>query len=211
MKTTKQRLMELAGLREVDTPQYTFDSIQDLMDMAKGLKSFKKISDTKFELETVFLGDKRTMQVEPIPSKPSRMKVKYNSGPAEEVSTSTIYNIIYNAVRDAEFENNRLGSKSTKGATTTKGIKVQDDEGEAITTLTDIFSAADLMKRIEKEPEEYQQVWAEIPFVFDVVGPDSEYNTKEADVVDLEHYPPTTYEKWIKGYRDWAKEVLSGE
>ena len=31
------------------------------------------------------------------------------------------------------------------------------------------------------------------------------------NVVDLEHYPPTTYEKWIKGYRDWANEILSGE
>jgi hypothetical protein len=212
MKTTRIRLMELAGLREADESQFTFDSIQDLMDMAKGLKSFKKISDTKFELETIFLGDKRTMQVEPIPGKPSRMKVKYNSDPAEEVSTSTIYNTIYHAARDADFENNRLGSKSkTATKKPSKGVRVRDDEGEAVTTLTDITSQKDLIRKIAKEPEEYQQVWAEIPFAFDVVGPDSMYKTTDADVEDLEHYPPATYEEWIKGYRDWAKEVLASK
>jgi hypothetical protein len=210
MKITKQRLMELAGLREANESQYTYHSIQDLMDMAKGLKSFKKISGTKFELVTVFLGKKRTMLVEPIPGKPSHMKVTYNSDPAEEVSTSTIYNTLYNATRDADFENNRLKSKSnTATKKPSKGVRVRDDEGEAVTTLTDITSQRDLIRKIAKEPEEYQQVWAEIPFAFDVVGPDSMYKTTDADVEHLDHYPPTTYEEWIKGYRDWAKEVLT--
>lgn len=205
MKTTRQRLMELAGLIKED---YSFE---ELMDMAKGLKSFKQIGNAKFELENEFLGKKRIMQVEPIQGKPSRMKVTYNSGAPEEVSVSVVYNTLYNAKLNADFENNRLGSKTKKAVTPTKGIKVRDDEGEAVTTLVDISNAAELVKRIEQEPEEYQQVWAEIPYAFDVVGPDSMYNTTEDDVADLEHYPPTTYDKWIKGYREWAQEQLSQE
>ncbi len=207
MKTTKQRLMELAGLREAR-------SIEELMDMAKKVKGFKKLSDTKFQIKARRLNNELIMQVEPIQGKPEKMLVKFGNDSVKPIDTSVVYNIIYNAEEGGaeDFNNDQLGSKSTKTSNEpTKGIKVQDDEGEAISTLTDVSSAADLMRRIEKEPEEYQQVWAEIPYAFDVVGPDSMYNTTEEDVEDLEHYPPTTYEKWIKGYRNWAKDVLAGK
>lgn len=207
MKTTRQRLMELAGLREAR-------SVEELMDMAKKVKGFKKLSDTKFQIKASRLGDELIMQVEPIQGEPEKMLVKFGNDPAKPMHNSVVYNIIYNAEEGGaeDFNNDQLGSKSTKTSNKpAKGVRVRDDEGEAVTTLTDITSQSDLIRRIAKEPEEYQQVWAEIPFAFDVVGPDSMYNTTDADVEDLEHYPPTTYEKWIKGYRDWAKDVLAGE
>lgn len=231
MKLTRQRLMELAGLREtVDDIDPLSATFVELMDFAKGVKGFKKLSDTKFQFRTKMMDDRFEnledviMQVEPgslykpdqkpLPRTYNRMLVKIGNKPAKEMDSQVVYHNIYTAMEgDTEdFNNSQLGSKSTKAANkVAKGIKVQDDEGEAITTLTDVSSAADLMRRIKKEPEEYQQVWAEIPYAFDVVGPDSMYNTTEEDVEDLEHYPPTTYEKWIKGYRDWAKDVLAGE
>ena len=83
-----------------------------------------------------------------------------------------------------------------------EGIEVVDDEGEVIQPLSDVQSSADLEARLEKEDEQYQDAWAEIPHFGIVIGDnpeDDEYLFK-----GLRKLPTKTYAEWIADMKKWA-------
>jgi hypothetical protein len=85
----------------------------------------------------------------------------------------------------------------------TEGIEVVEDEGEMIQPISDVNSSADLQARLEKEPENYQDAWAEIAHFATVIGDDP--NDDEL-FKGLEKYPVKTYAEWVADLKQWADQ-----
>ena len=86
----------------------------------------------------------------------------------------------------------------------TEGIEVVDDEGEMIQPISDVNSSADLQARLEKEPENYQDAWAEMAHFATVIGDnpsDDDYLFK-----GLDKYPAKTYAEWVADLKQWADQ-----
>lgn len=83
-----------------------------------------------------------------------------------------------------------------------EGIEVVDDEGEVIQPLSDVQTSAELEARLEKESEDYQDAWAEIPHFGVVIGD----NPEDDDYLfkGLRKLPTKTYAEWIKDMKKWA-------
>lgn len=84
-------------------------------------------------------------------------------------------------------------------------IKISDNEGEMLVTLTDVTNKADLDSRLAKEDQELMNLLYDTPLFADVVGPESMYDQTEEDYEGCDT-ETMTYAEWIKGCLDWARE-----
>ena len=90
-------------------------------------------------------------------------------------------------------------------------IKITDNEGELLVTLTDVVDKADFDARLSGEDQRLMEFLYDTPLFSDVVGADSLYGQKESDFDECpsECFVTTTYAEWIKGCLDWASGAIS--
>lgn len=101
-------------------------------------------------------------------------------------------------------------------------IKIQDNEGEMIVTLTDVTSYQDLHVRLDSEDQDVMDRLCDTPFfAYTVFDTQEEYDKVKAelgsdpigDIDDKYPWPADqlrtcTYEEWMTDCRAWAQDGI---
>ena len=82
-------------------------------------------------------------------------------------------------------------------------MRVWDNEGELIVTLSDVFTEEDLRERLAKEDQKLLSFLKDTPAWSQVVD-ESKWKGKEEGIAQIE----MPYAQWIKKCLDWSRSYI---